>query len=374
MFDVLDGLEAALDKVAADDPAVDVARLRRLVDRAEFLWIRAARASERAGEWQADGSVSAAAWLRERCGVSHGNAAGALRIGRMLESMPQVAEAFANGETSRQHVGVIEHAATPQRRDAIEAFDETLARAATNLSPHDLRTIVSRIADAIDGDDGLATDQARYARRRLHLSKTLDGMGALDGLLDPEGREIVLTALDALMDHDRDRDDPRTRAQRRADALVDLCKVGLAHAELGPGRRNPPHLSGTIDYEALERRAGHALAHDVRAEAAHGPLSIATLRRIACDARISRVITDGASQPLDVGRASRTVTPAQWRALVARDRGCTHPGCDRPPGWCEAHHITHWADGGTTTLDNLKLYCTRHHHDAHRLATGPDPP
>jgi hypothetical protein len=104
-------------------------------------------------------------------------------------------------------------------------------------------------------------------------------------------------------------------------------------------------------------------------------LSVATLRRIACDARISRVITDGRSQPLDVGRTTRTVTAALWRALVARDGGCTHPGCDRPPGWCEAHHIKHWADGGTTTLDNLKLVCSRHHREEHLdEARGPDPP
>jgi hypothetical protein len=91
-------------------------------------------------------------------------------------------------------------------------------------------------------------------------------------------------------------------------------------------------------------------------------------------ARISRVITDGRSLPLDVGRATRTVAAAPWRALVVRDGGCTHPGCDRPPGWCEAHHVKHWADGGTTTLDSLKLYCDRHHHDAHQRPRGPDPP
>jgi len=292
----------------------------------------------------------------------------------MLETLPEVAAAFAAGETSRHHVAVIERAATPQRRDAIAEFDELLAGAARRHRPQDLRTLVSRVADAVDGDDGLANDDARHERRRLHVSRTMDEMGVLDGVLDPEGTEIVLTALDALMEQERGAHDTRTTTQRRADALVSLCKVGLAHADVGPGRRTPAHLSGVLDCEALERRAGPSLAADVRAEAAHGRLSVATLRRIACDARISRVITDGRSLPLDVGRATRVVTPALWRALVVRDGGCTHPGCDRPPGWCEAHHIKHWADGGTTTLDNLKLVCSRHHHDEHRLDTGPDPP
>ena len=60
---------------------------------------------------------------------------------------------------------------------------------------------------------------------------------------------------------------------------------------------------------------------------------------------------------LDVGRATRTVGPALWNALVARDRHCTAPGCTRGPADCEAHHIVHWSKGGPTNLDNLKLLC-----------------
>jgi HNH endonuclease/Domain of unknown function (DUF222) len=89
------------------------------------------------------------------------------------------------------------------------------------------------------------------------------------------------------------------------------------------------------------------------------------VRRIGCDAGISRVITDPASVPLDVGRESRTVTAGQWAALVARDRGCAFPGCTRPSEWCIAHHIVHWADGGRTDLDNLVLLCGYHHRVVH---------
>jgi hypothetical protein len=96
-----------------------------------------------------------------------------------------------------------------------------------------------------------------------------------------------------------------------------------------------------------------------------GPISAEAVRRVGCDAGVTRVITDAASVPLDVGRESRTVTAGQWAALVARDRGCAFPGCTRPAEWCIAHHITHWADGGRTDLDNLALLCGYHHRVVH---------
>ena len=89
------------------------------------------------------------------------------------------------------------------------------------------------------------------------------------------------------------------------------------------------------------------------------------MRRIGCDADITRIITDPAGVPLDVGREHRTVTAGQWAALVVRDRGCAFPGCTRPPEWCHAHHIKHWADGGATNQDNLVLLCGHHHRVTH---------
>ncbi|MGH8336127.1 MAG: HNH endonuclease signature motif containing protein, partial [Gammaproteobacteria bacterium] len=57
----------------------------------------------------------------------------------------------------------------------------------------------------------------------------------------------------------------------------------------------------------------------------------------------------------------RLATPAQARALAARDRGCSFPGCSRPPDWCQRHHVIAWQDGGRTDLDNLTLVCKQHH-------------
>ncbi len=68
-----------------------------------------------------------------------------------------------------------------------------------------------------------------------------------------------------------------------------------------------------------------------------------------------------ASEVLDVGRAERLVTPELRDALIARDKGCVFPGCDAPPGRSDAHHITPWWAGGTTSLANLVLLCHTHH-------------
>ena len=83
------------------------------------------------------------------------------------------------------------------------------------------------------------------------------------------------------------------------------------------------------------------------------------------------------SQPLDIGRSSRTVPEPMRRAVIARDRHCRFPGCRRPARWCDAHHIVHWTDDGPTRVDNLILLCRHHHTLIHRgfglTGTGSDP-
>jgi hypothetical protein len=121
-----------------------------------------------------------------------------------------------------------------------------------------------------------------------------------------------------------------------------------------------PHVVVTVDLESLRGRLGK------RSELADtGPITPETARRLACDAGVSRIITMGASEPLDVGRKSPVVPAGMRRALVLRDGGCSFPGCGRPQTWCDAHHVTHWADGGETALGNLVLLCRPHHRAVH---------
>lgn len=84
------------------------------------------------------------------------------------------------------------------------------------------------------------------------------------------------------------------------------------------------------------------------------------VKRLLCDCGWVTVLEDDHGRPLDVGRKQRTVSTSLRRALHARDRGCTFPGCQRTR-YLDGHHLKHWIDGGDTTLDNMALLCTHHH-------------
>ncbi len=105
-------------------------------------------------------------------------------------------------------------------------------------------------------------------------------------------------------------------------------------------------------------------------------ISAQTAQRLTCDCDIHRILINPDGLPLDVGRSMRTIPAHIRKALVVRDGGCVFPHCGRPPGWAEAHHIIHWAQGGRTSLDNAVLLCSKHHHkvhaEGHEVTIGPD--
>jgi hypothetical protein len=263
-----------------------------------------------------------------------------VRVARLLRRMPRTEAAFGSGELSYAHLRPLV-AAAQAHPQVFSDHEETLVGVARSLSVTDLWRAVAYWRQALDGEEGVGEANRRYARRRLHVSRTLGGMVRVDGDLDPEGGEVVITALQGMaFSTPADPEDARTPAQRRADGLVELARQWLDSAvapEMGGER---PHLTLTVDLETLEGRAGRRCELDFT-----GPLPGEAARRLACDAGVSRVITAGASEPLDVGRRTRTPPASLRRALVVRDGGCRFPGCDRPQGWCDAHHVVHWIEG-----------------------------
>ncbi len=193
----------------------------------------------------------------------------------------------------------------------------------------------------------------------LDLDQT-DAGGTLQGVLDAEGYELVSRAVHAMVDHmGLPTDLPMPH--RRAMALVGLARYYLEHAESTPADRvGVNHALVILDIDTLLADAGGSAVLSSGAV-----ISGETARRIACDAGISRIITRGRSEVLDVGRATRSVSPAMAKAVIARDRHCTHPGCPAPPWLCEIHHTVHWALGGETRVEDLELQCWYHHHAIH---------
>ena len=155
--------------------------------------------------------------------------------------MPATRAAFAAGDTSRAHVEVVARAYTRDRAADFDQHQDALVPLAINATPHDLYKAVTKITDTIDGDGGAANDDDIYEKRKLHSSDTMDGVRG-SWFLDREGGETVNAALDAQMETARIDDDPRTPAQRRADALVDICRYSLTFGEHPPAA--PPNAGG----------------------------------------------------------------------------------------------------------------------------------
>jgi hypothetical protein len=171
----------------------------------------------------------------------------------------------------------------------------------------------------------------------------------------------VITALRAVVDAGvtAGGSDPATPTQRRADGLTELCRQWLDRGDRPVVGGERPHVSVVVDLQALRGGSGRAELEDA------GAIPSEVARMISCDASVRRIVLGAASEPLDVGRATPVVRASIRRAVVIRDRGCTFPGCDRPPSWTDAHHVRHWADGGETRVSNLVLLCRPHHRLVH---------
>jgi uncharacterized protein DUF222 len=363
-------LQSLLDELRLDDlPSLSDEELGDRLDELERAArvIEAERARclvevERRGVHSADGQLSAAAWLAYRHGISQGAAAAQVRVARALEEMPRVADALAEGEISTAAV----EAMVRTRESAPEAFsdaEEALVESAKTLSHRDLRVALDRWRQLADAARAVRDEDERHARRGFTAVVSMDGMVRADGELDPENGQYLITALRAKVDAwSRERtEDRRIPAQRRADALGEICREWLDLAERPAIGGERPHVVVTVDLAALEDRAGcRASLEDA------GSITPESARRLACDASLTRVITDPRSEPLEVGRRTKVVPAALRRAVAVRDGGCRFPGCERPPGWCDAHHVRHWADGGETGLSNLLLLCRPHHRLIHR--------
>jgi uncharacterized protein DUF222 len=281
------------------------------------------------------------------------------------------------GDISYPQVETLVSALSNGREKLYPDHEHTLVGVAKELSIEQFAFVARRWA--LLADDQLANGDAmaNHERRSLYLSPTFGGMVALKGDLDAEGGAMVKAALD-----DLDRPDPtngvekpRTLRQRRADALVELARRHLQDKNAQAGAPTTA-VEVVIDYDTLVGNPGGDLTKARCEIVGVGPIARETARRLMCDSYVSRAITRGRSEILDLGRRSRFFTKSQKRALAIIDPECSWPDCDFPPAWCEAHHNDPYAASGETNLDQGFLLCKKHHTDVHeggyKLRRNPD--
>ena len=361
-----DQLRSALDAFRNEDLSEqpdarleeDFAELQRVVEIAERERLRRLAEIERRGIFGRDGHLSAASWLATSFRVAWGAAKDQVRTARGLDDMPETRKALDAGEVSLSAAKVLVQAREVDP-DAFAKSEPELVEAARGHQVGDLQRVATHWRNAVERDRADGGEDRLRAMRRLNASRTFAGMIRVDGDLDPETGEALLTSLRAVMDAEaragaraqpgEHGQDVCTPAQRRADALGEICRQWLDRSDRPRIGGERPHVTVTIGMEALrDLRSSSELDHA-------GPVGPEIAKRLACDASIVRVVMAGPSEPLDVGRRTPVISPAQRRAVVARDCHCRFPGCDRPAPWCDAHHVVHWADGGPTALGNLIL-------------------
>jgi hypothetical protein len=350
------------DKLESADGATlseELVVMRRGIDRLEAQFSRRLVRFDVVRGYEAQGAADLISWLRSACRMGTSAAARRLHLARQLVELPETEVAWRSGAISTGHAAIIGRTVDEMGDEAARAAEPTLLEAADQSNPGHVWLIGQRLRHFLDRDRALADANAMYARRRLHLTKGLDGGLNVEGLLDSEGGAILRTAIDALTRPQPG--DERIAPQRRADALVELARRQLDSGSLPASGGQRPHLTVTTPAAALRRKEG-ALPAELEWA---GPIVDDMARRLGCDAVCSTVEIGPDGVPLTVGRATRTVPPSIRRALVVRDRGCCFPGCDRPPAWTDGHHLVHWADGGETALENLVLLCRPHHRLVH---------
>jgi hypothetical protein len=316
----------------------------REVSRATHRFLVLLREFDLRQGWKNYGNNDCAEWLNWKCGISRVTAQEKVRVARTLWVMPQIDAAFERGDLSYSKVRAITRVAT--KTNECELLTFALASTATQVEAYCRRLR--------NGDVEVSASDAK----RLHESRSLsrsfreDGSGTLTVELPRAELELVLKALEfvgsTLLD-----DPSRSLFAKGADALLQMARDALAGRSGG----------GAVASESYQVVV-HVDATALSGQSGESDLPLPTVQRLCCDGSVTPIVDDANGDPISVGRKQRLVTGALKKAVYARDRACTFPGCHHTR-FLDVHHVKHWAAGGETSLDNLLLLCTSHHSLVH---------
>jgi hypothetical protein len=288
--------------------------------------------------------------------------------GELPARLPVLAQVLDSGSLGPEHIRTIVDTMaklpTGLTEEGRGLAERLLVDNALVCDPTHFVDAARAIAEILDPDGKLDdTPPARKTEFSIGQRSASTGLTPIKGLLDDLSVEILRKAVDPLAAPQPETNgvkDLRSAANRRAHALIEALHRYL-NAGIGPSQGGEPaHVTVTMEYDALREKLKSGTFDSGHLATPH------TVRRLLCDAKLLPAVLGGDGQVLSVGRAQRTFPAHIRKAITIRDQGCTWPGCDRPPGWCEAHHTRWWQrDFGETSYANGTLLCSYHHGEIH---------
>ncbi|GAA3513945.1 HNH endonuclease signature motif containing protein [Aeromicrobium panaciterrae] len=339
---------------------------------------RVAGAADDMGLATDDGATSTTAWLANLTGIHKGEAAKLVGLARVTTEF--TGAAWMRGDVTTEQAGVImkaihalpEWVGDEERADA----EQHLIELASDHNLDDLKRLANHVMEVIDPDGAdevlgkkLQAEEARaWDATRLTMRRCGDGttdgrfklpdadadvlQAAVEGIIAPRRSSINETR------HGVDDFNTLPRAQRMGLAFTELLNH-LPTESLPKAGGLAATVAVTIDIDDL--RTGQGVATNT----SNTTISATKAQRLACNAHLVALYLDSESRVLDHGMTKRLFDRHQRLALAVRDQGCVWPGCDRPPAWCEAHHLNAWSEGGPTDLHQGALFCHFHHFKLH---------
>ncbi|MGH3997034.1 MAG: HNH endonuclease signature motif containing protein [Pseudonocardiaceae bacterium] len=380
-------IDSSFDKVLATDPLYWTTAQKKMVlawlekydARQAALRLRVLAVADDIAE--ETGDKDASAWIRAELLVDKGAARAQIKLAAQVAKHALVDADLAAGKISQSKARVVTKTLADIEANPIATTEDLilaeklLVDYATRLTAKELQIVGRRILAEIDParfEDAeakalLAEEERALQKTALRVWNNGDGTIGFDGVLPVAIGARFKTQVEAW-------------AQPRKQRLV------AKGAPLPPWERlmgqGFARLIETIDPDALPRHGGDATVvnvvislEELRKELGTAMLgfdetnghtiSAAEARKMACNATIIPWVLGGDGQVLDAGRFSRFFQPIQRKALRLQQKCCQAEGCDMPPEWCDAHHLTAWALGGKTDLKDGVLLCPHHHRLAH---------
>ncbi len=355
----MDGPSSLAATCSLEELEAQITALAGQLNAANFRWLMLIAEFDRRHGW-ADGKLhSCAHWLNFKVGLNLGAAREKVRVAHALAGLPKIAASMGRGELSYSKVRALTRVACP-------ATEEALLMIALHGTAYHVERLVQGYRRAQEAEE-LSREAQQHTHRSVNYHYAEDGSLLLKARLPAVAGALLIKALDAALESlpentisaDVVAERPIPYESRRADALAAVAESFLANSHATSTSADRYQVIVHVDAETLhQRRAG-------RSEIEGGPsLPVETVRRLACDASLLRVLENPQGEPLDVGRKTRSIPPPIRRALNSRDGGCRFPGCTHQR-YVDAHHIEHWAEGGETKLANLVTLCRLHHRLVH---------